>query len=220
VAVTLELSGRVLDMLQASPAALAVQASMATWGGVWARPQSIVAPSRAVTQVPVWVSPSGSVAVQASPRALLAQASTSAWGGAGGFGAQATVAPSSEVTQLPAVLVVVVVPSVAVLVAVRVQAAPAARLAQASTWACAGVQSSVPLAVVAEAMAVARVEAVAALVFVALVVSDVRLDWAQPAMTSPMARAVAVARRSRRVFMRCSRADPAAVVRAGGAGVV
>jgi hypothetical protein len=116
--------------------------------------------------------------------------------------------------------VVEVDPSAAVVVAFRVQAAPAARLAQASIWACAGVQRSVPLAEVAEAMAVARVEAVAALVVVELVVSDVRPDWAQPVATSPMARAVRLARRSRRVCMRCSRATVAALVGAGLAGVV
>ena len=74
-------------------------------------------------------------------------------------------------------LVVVVEPSVAVAVEVRVQSAPATRPVQASTWTWEGVQRSVPLATVAEAMVVASDEAAAA---VAAVVSDDFPDCAQP----------------------------------------
>jgi RNA polymerase sigma-70 factor (ECF subfamily) len=172
---------------------------------VRARPQIRVVPSRAVTQTPSCESPSSSVTEQAAPAVLPVHAATSDCGGAGGFGEQAMVLPSSVVRQVPAT---VVFPSARV----RVQAAPAARFAQSSIWDWEGVQSSVPLAEVAEATEVAS----------ALEVEAVVRDEApllQPAVASARQAAEIAARVVGFLVMGPLRGGPSGRGQAGGAGV-
>jgi hypothetical protein len=114
---------------QGLPTASDAQASTAAGGGVRTRPHTSTPDPPAAMQTPLRLSPKASSTLQASPADFALQAATSSSGGAGGFGAQATAAPSMVVRQVPATSCVV--PSG--LVGVRVHASPAAFEAQASS---------------------------------------------------------------------------------------
>ncbi len=133
--------------VQEEPFVPEAQASIANCGGAMARPQTSVEPSRAVKHTPDRVSPSAPVTSQVSFDALPAQASTSSCGGAGGFGTQATDAPSMVPRHVP-------VMSEPPFVGVMEQPSPAAFPEHASSCPCAGTQSNVPDEVLLEESAV------------------------------------------------------------------